>query len=205
MTGRIVYVVDDEEPIRRSSQLMLRLDGYEAVTFETGLAFIGALPALAPGAVLLDLRMPEVDGIEVQRRLRAERDWPVVVMSGHGDLSVAVPAMRGGAIAFLEKPFSKAALGSVLAAAFLKLEDEAAYRAHLGGLAARAEALPEMERAVLSCMARGLANDSIAAEVGAPVARIEIARARMLERLGAEGVTDALRMAFAAELGSGRS
>ena len=103
MSKRCVHVIDDEDAIRRSMHLMLRVLGYEVQTFDSGIAFLAAQTELASGCVLLDLRMPEIDGLEVQRRLRASgADHSVIVMSGHGDLGIAVTAMEQGAVAFLE-------------------------------------------------------------------------------------------------------
>ena len=94
MTKRHIYVIDDEDPIRRSTRLMLTVRGYEVATFESGTGFLEVARALRPGAVLLDIRMPVMDGIEVQRNLNASGfTFPVVVMTGHGDLSVAIAAL----------------------------------------------------------------------------------------------------------------
>ena len=130
MSARCVHVIDDEDAIRRSMQLMLRVMGYEAQAFESGVSFLAAQSEITNGCVLLDLRMPEIDGLEVQRRLNAGgSDHSVIVMSGHGDLGLAVTAMEQGAVAFLEKPFPRAALQQVLEVAFLRLEDPDGYRA----------------------------------------------------------------------------
>ena len=202
MTKRIVYVVDDEEPIRRSLRLMLGVQGYAVTLFESGPALLGVADALMPGCVLLDVRMPGMDGIEVQRRLAARpSDLPVVVMTGHGDLSIAVSALQSGAVAFVEKPFTKATLNQALATAFLKLEDPHGYRGHSEAAAARVGALGDEERAVLAQLAAGRSNDAIAAELGIAAAAVEIRRARLLTELGAESLSDVLRLAFAAGYG----
>ena len=203
MARRTVYVVDDEEPIRGALRLMLTVQGYAVTMFNSGPSLLGVVDALVPGCLLLDVRMPEMDGIEVQRHL-AERGagLPVVVMTGHGDLGVAVAAMQNGAISFVEKPFTKSVLQQALGSAFLKLEDPAGYMRHRDGAAAAVAALGEDERAVLVRLAAGRSNAKIAAELGLSPAIVEVRRARLLAELGAEHVSDLLRVAFAAGLGS---
>lgn len=204
MTRRIVYLVDDEAPIRRSSQLMLRTQGYEVLTLDGGAAFLAALPSLRPGCVLLDIRMPEIDGLEVQRRaMDAGAELPIVVMSGHGDLSVAVQAMQNGAVAFVEKPFSRAILQPALQLAFLKLEEPEGYAAYLEESRIKVAALAPAERAVLTGLVRGRSNEMIAAELGLGTASVEIARARLFSSVGIESTADALRLGFAAGLSPG--
>ena len=202
MTKRVVYVVDDEEPIRRSLKLMLTVQGYTVTLFESGAGLLGVVDTLVPGCVLLDVRMPEMDGIEVQRRLVAgPSELPVVVMTGHGDLTVAVSALQSGAVSFVEKPFTKVTLNQALATAFLKLEEPDGYRNHSEAAAARVGALGDEERAILAQLATGRSNDAIAAELGIAAAVVEIRRARLLTELGADSLSDALRFAFAAGYG----
>ena len=200
---RRVYVVDDEEPIRRSTRLMLTVQGYEVSAFENGRALIEVCTALQPGAVLLDMRMPGMDGLEVQRALLA-RSSPhaVVVMSGHGDLAVAAAALRAGAVAFLEKPFARAAIDRALAAAFLKLVFFFGFVAELGKARARVMALGEGERAVLAGLTHGSSNEAIAAALGVSSQTVDARRARLFADLGVDTLPDALALAFAAGLGA---
>jgi two-component system response regulator FixJ len=202
MGKRLVHVVDDEEPVRRSLQMMLSVNGYSVSAFDSGVSLLDGAEALAPGVLLLDVRMPDMDGIEVQRRLASRRiDMPVIVMTGHGDLSLAIAALQGGAVAFLEKPFARDALAEALDAAFVKLEDSEAYSSRQAAAAASVEALAEGDRALLASLASGRSIDAIAADLGTSAAAAEVRRARLFSRLGAASVNDALRMAFAAGLG----
>jgi two-component system response regulator FixJ len=202
MSKRIVHVVDDEEPVRRSLRMMLSVSGYSVSTYDSGASLLNAAEALAPGALLLDVRMPDMDGIEVQRRLAARRiDLPVIVMTGHGDLSLAIAALQGGAVAFLEKPFAKDALTLALGAAFLKLEDVEGYSSLQAAAGAAVEALAEADRALLAGLASGRSIETIAADLGMNAATVEVRRARLFAQLGAGSVNDALRIAFAAGLG----
>ncbi len=202
MGKRTVHVVDDEEPVRRSLKMMLSVNGYSVSTFDSGASLLDAADVLVPGALLLDVRMPDIDGIEVQSRLVRRRiDLPVIVMTGHGDLSLAIAALQGGAVAFLEKPFGKDLLTEALDAAFLKIEDPDAYSSRQAAASASVEALAEADRALLAGLASGRSIDAIAADLGTNGAAVEVRRARLFAELGAESVNDALRMAFAAGLG----
>jgi len=203
---RNVYVVEDEAAIRRSSELMLRVMGFAARTFESGLVFLQGAGELTPGCVLLDIRMPEIDGLEVQRRLNAEGHChSVVVMSGHGDLSVAVPAFENGAVAFLEKPFPRAALQRALEIAFVRLDDPARYRDYLQEAERAVAVLDPADRQVLDLFTRGLANENIAGELGLAPTAIELSRSRIFGVLGVDSMTETLRLAFAAARGTGHS
>jgi two-component system response regulator FixJ len=156
-----------------------------------------------PGCLLLDLRMPEMDGIEVQRHLTARHSaLPVVVMTGHGDLAVAVAALRGGATAFVEKPFAKATLRVALDSAYRKLEDPAGHRRDCEAAAGRIAALGEDERAVLLHLAAGRSNEAIAAELGIAAPLVEIRRARLLGELGVDSLSEMLAIAYAAGCGA---
>ena len=199
---RTVYVVDDEDPVRRALRLMLTVQGYAVALFNSGLSFLEVVDSLVPGSLLLDVRMPDMDGLEVQRRLGERRpELPVVVMTGHGDLTVAVAALQAGAVAFIEKPFDKASLGDALGRAFLKLEDPGAYEAENRAAASEVARLGEEDRAVLSGIAAGRSNDHIAREMGISATRVEARRARILTELGLYNANDLLRIAFAAGYG----
>jgi two-component system response regulator FixJ len=199
MKPRLVYLVDDEEDIRRSLHLMLCVLGYDARQFESGASFLAALPDLASGCVLLDLRTPEIDGLEVQRRLiAAGSGHSTIVMSSHGELGVVLTALEQGAIAFLERPFSRTALEEALKRAFLRIEDVHAYRDYLRSAALSIQQLSSAERQVLELMARGHDLEGIAQRSGIPLMDVEVSRSRIMERLGAETVTDVLQSAFAA-------
>lgn len=202
MAKRTVYVVDDEEPIRRSLKLMLTVQGFATALFDSGPALLDVVDALVAGVVLLDVRMPEMDGIEVQRHLSGRRDdMPMVVMTGHGDVAVAIAALQNGAVAFIEKPFTKATLAAALEMAFLKVEDAEGYEQRRATAADAVNALAEEDRAILSRLAAGRSNDAIAGELGITAASVEVRRARLLAELGAESFSELLRLAFAGGLG----
>lgn len=190
-----IYLVDDEEVIRRSLRLMLRLAGYEVTAFESGPSFLEAAPDLAPGCLLLDVRMPDMDGLEVQQAmLRRGLDMPVILMTGHGDIAVAVAALQAGAEDFVEKPFDRAKIIEAVERARLRLHDEAGYAAAVAGAARQLDILLDRERDVLAGFAEGLSNQAVAAGLGLDVGTVEIARAGLIEKLGAASLVDVIRM-----------
>lgn len=202
MTRRL-YIVDDDGPVRQSLRLMLAARQFSATLFPSGEAFLDAAGALPRGCLLLDVRMPRVDGIEVQRRLAMRRAaFPIVMMTGHGDLATAIAALRGGALAFLEKPFTKAALLAALDLAFLKLEDPAGFERQLAQTKAEVEALAERDRELLAHLASGSGNDMIARAMQCAPAAVDVARARLLALLGVEHLHDAIRIAHAVGYGA---
>lgn len=195
-----VHLVDDEGAIRRSLTLMLRLAGYQISAFESGRTFLDAVGGLRTGCILIDVRMPDMDGLEVQQELNQRGVWmPVVLMTGHGDLAVAVSALRAGAADFIEKPFERARLLTALERAWLRVTDPQAYRSlqqKASGLLAR---LSGDERAVLAAFSQGLSNSAAAAALGSSVANVEVARAGIIEKLGGATLLDAVRVAYLAE------
>jgi two-component system response regulator FixJ len=204
MTARHVYVVDDEEPIRRSSELMLRVLGFAPRTFESGATFLGEAGELSTGCVLLDIRMPQMDGLEVQRRMNAHgRHHSVVVMSGHGDLGIAAQAFENGAVALLEKPFPRASLERALHIAFIRFEDNPAYRRYREAARQAVASLAPPDRAILALLARGTANESFAERLGLAPTEVEMARSRIFDRLDVDSTTEALRLAYAGGLATG--
>ena len=196
-----IYVVDDDEAIRRSLSFLLKTSGYAVRLFEGGTAFLKEAASLEPGCVLLDVRMPDIDGLEVQRELRARGVMlPVVIMTGHGDIDMAVAAMKAGASDFIEKPFEKAALlGCVEAARRVVVADRGA-GARAEDARARLNGLTDRERDVLDGLVEGLPNKTIAFDLGISPRTVEIHRANLMQKLEVKSLAEALRLAFHAGL-----
>ncbi|MGC6329001.1 response regulator transcription factor [Rhizorhabdus sp. FW153] len=199
---RLVHIVDDEDSIRRSAKFMLSTSGYAVETWESGVAFLKEAKTAEPGCILLDVRMPEMDGLEVQQALN-ERGitMPVIILTGHGDVGIAVRAMKAGAVDFIEKPFEKAVLMSAIEAAHARLGKNVAdlernEEAHvmLGKLTGR-------EREVLDGLAKGLPNKTIAYDLDISPRTVEVHRANLMTKLGVRSLSEALRIAFAAGMG----
>ena len=200
MTDRIVHLVDDDEAIRRSASFMLKTSGFIVQTFASGVELLKER-ALAPGCVLLDVRMPDMDGIEVQKALRGRGiALPVIIMTGHGDIDVAVQAMKHGAVDFIEKPFEKAVLLDAIEEGFARLENANRSRARANDARVMLEALTPRERDVLEGLARGHPNKTIGFDLGISPRTVEIHRANLMTKLEVASLSAALRIAFAAEL-----
>lgn len=197
---RLVHLVDDDEAIRRSVGFMLKTSGYHVRTYESGVEFLKGAPNLEPGCVLLDIRMPGMDGLEVQRALKDKGvSLPVVIMTGHGDVSLAVQAMKAGAVDFIEKPFEKAVLLSAIEHGVERLRKSAANQDRADEAAVRLQALTPREREVLDGLAKGLPNKTIAYDLGISPRTVEIHRANVMSKLAVRSLSEALRIAFAAQ------
>ncbi len=201
-TTRHVHLVDDDEAIRRSASFLLRTSGYTVKTYASGVELLGEGRELTPGVILLDIRMPDMDGLEVQAKLReANILYPVIVITGHGDVALAVQAMKGGAVDFIEKPFEKSALLAAIEEGFRRIEEAGRRHARAGEARARLDILTPREREVLEGLVRGHPNKTIAYDLGISPRTVEIHRANLMAKLGVPSLSDALRLAFAAGLG----
>ena len=198
---RMIHIVDDDEAIRRSAGFMLKTSGYAVTTFASGVAFLRDAKTVEPGCVLLDVRMPDMDGLEVQRRL-AESGvaMPIVVLTGHGDVSIAVRAIKAGAVDFIEKPFEKIILLSAIVAAFERLDDANGRSARATDAVVAIAALTGREQDVLRGLAQGLPNKTIAFDLGISPRTVEVHRANLMTKLQVNSLSEALRIAFAAGL-----
>lgn len=198
----LVHLVDDDEAIRRSASFMLRTSGFVVKTYASGQELLEVGKQLELGCVLLDVRMPGMDGLEVQQALHEQGiRLPIIVMTGHGDVSVAVQAMKAGAVDFLEKPFEKAQLLSALQEGSERLAKAGGRVARTAEAKARLDVLTPREREVLAGLVRGHPNKTIAYDLGISPRTVEIHRANVMSKLGVASLSEALRIAFAAGMG----
>lgn len=203
--ARLVHLVDDDDAIRRSVAFMLKTSGFRVRTYESGVELMKAATDLEPGCVLLDIRMPGMDGLEVQAALKKKGVvLPVIIMTGHGDVTLAVQAMKEGAIDFIEKPFEKAVLLSALEQAEQRLKRDTDSRGRAADARVRLNALTAREREVLDGLALGLPNKSIAYDLGISARTVEIHRANLMAKLGVRSLSEALRLAFAVQDNGGQ-
>lgn len=197
----IVHVVDDDEAIRQSVSFLLRKAGHRVETYASGTVFLKAVSRTTTGCILLDVRMPDIDGLEVQARLA---EWgialPIIMLTGHGDVALAVRAIKAGALEFLEKPFERASLLEAIGEALAQASRHD--RAQLAEAEAviRLAVLTTRERDVLDGMVLGRPNKLIAYDLGIATRTVEVHRANLMEKLGARSLSDVLRIAFAAGL-----
>ncbi|MGN6590412.1 MAG: response regulator transcription factor [Sphingomicrobium sp.] len=196
---RLVHLVDDDAAIRRSVGFMLKTSGHRVETYESGVDLLKAGSRLEDGCILLDIRMPGMDGLEVQKALQqAGIGLPVIIMTGHGDVSLAVRAMKAGAVDFIEKPFEKQAVLGSLDEGFARLSRKEASADRRRDAETRLQALTSRERDVLDGLASGLPNKTIAYDLGISPRTVEIHRANLMSKLGVRSLSEALRVAFAA-------
>ena len=197
---RPVYIVDDDGAFRRSVERLLRSAGMTAVLFESASAFLKAAPTLVDGCVLVDVRMPGMGGLELQKQLKSLGfKLPIIVMTLKGDMETAVRAMKGGAVDFIEKPFNdEGLLGAINAALALPL-GPARDRETMDAVQ-RVAGLSPRERQVLDALVAGRATKQMAYDLGISARTVEVHRARMLARLGTHSLAEAIRLAVLAKL-----
>jgi two-component system response regulator FixJ len=199
---RKVHVVDDDVGIRRSLERLLDAAGFQVASYDTPLALLDVADGLSPGCVLLDIRMPVMDGLELQAIL-SERNspLPVIVMTGQGDVQSAVRAMKAGAVDFIEKPYTDEALLGAIEAALARA-DRADGDRDVAEAARLIATLSRREREVLDALVAGRPNKVIAFDLGISVRTVEVHRSRMMERLGVRQFAEAVRLAVMARYGS---
>lgn len=198
--SNLIHLVDDDESVRRSVGFMLKTSGYLVRSYATGSDLLKEGKRLEPGCILLDIRMPGMDGLEVQQELqRLGVRWPVIIMTGHGDIPLSVRAMKAGAIDFIEKPFEKANLIAAVDEGFRTIARTDSGRERAKNALVRLQALTPRERDVLDGLAKGLPNKTIAYDLGISPRTVEIHRANLMTKLEVRSLSEALRLAFAAE------
>ncbi len=203
MTAPSVYVVDDDPAIRRSLERLLDAVGFRVISFATPGAFLAIADDLAMGCVLLDLRMPEMDGFEVQARLLLiNPDLPVIVITAQGDVQTAVRAMKAGAVDFIEKPYSDDALIAAIESA-MKTGVAKRRTEDIAAAVLLIETLSPRERDVLEALVAGQPNKVIAFNLGISVRTVEVHRSRMMDRLGVRQLGQAVRLSVLASLSEG--
>jgi two-component system response regulator FixJ len=200
---RNIYLVDDDDAVRASLHSLLSLQSDLAVrSFRSGDGFLEDARALDPGVLLLDFHMPGLNGIEVLNALGASEPgkFATVILTGEGNVGLAVQAMKAGALDFIEKPYEAGALIGIINAAFSRLEHDSASAAQIEQASAKIEGLSPRERDVLMGLIEGRANKVIAYELDISPRTVEIYRANLMTKLGVRSLPEALRIAFAAGL-----
>jgi two-component system, LuxR family, response regulator FixJ len=205
LSSQIVYVVDDDRDVRRSISFMLGAAELSSHPFASGSDFLDGLGELQPGCILLDIRMPQIDGFQVMSELaRRGIDWPVVVMTGHGEVAIAVRAMKLGAIDFLEKPFSEEALLGCFENAFALLADRTEAARARQSAEERVGQLTAREMEVLRGLLAGRSNKLLAQDLGISLRTVEMHRGNMMARLRVESLAEALALAIQAGVAPAR-
>ena len=199
MPGELIFVVDDDDAVRASFRAVLETAGYRTMQFGTGAEFLQYPHAGLGACVLLDVKMPGLDGMEVQRRLNDRgAALPVVIVTGHGDIAMAVQAMRAGAADFLEKPVSRDRLLESVARAVGIRRSARPDRQDRFGIDARLRALTTREQQVLEQLVMGRTNKAAALELGISSRTVEVYRRNVMAKMGAGSLSHLVRMTLVA-------
>ncbi len=197
MSTEVVHVIDDDAGVRQSLAFLLTASGFTVRVHESAVAFLAVLPEAREGCVITDIRMPQMNGLELQRRLgELGAGLPVIVMTGHGDVPLAVEAMKAGAVDFIEKPFDDEVLLSAVRAALARRARESARDARALEIQGRIKRLSARERDVLDRLVAGKANKVIAFELGISPRTVEIYRANVMTKMQADSLSELVRMAL---------
>jgi two-component system, LuxR family, response regulator FixJ len=198
-TKPVVHVIDDDEAVRDSLAFLLRSAELSVATYENAVAFLQSHPPQGPACIVTDVRMPEIGGIELLRRLR-ERNvtTPVIVITGHGDVPLAVEAMKLGAADFLEKPFSDESLLGAVHSALAVDEGKSKRGTELAAINEKIASLSNRERQVLEGLVSGHPNKSIAYDLQISPRTVEIYRANLMTKMNASSLSELVRMALLA-------
>jgi two-component system, LuxR family, response regulator FixJ len=198
---RYIYIVDDDEAVRDSLSVLLEAMGHHVRTFGLAKDFLAVAPTLPSGCLIVDIRMPEMDGLELQRALNEQAlDFAVIVITGHGDVPLAVRAMKAGALDFIEKPFSTPTIMASVSAALARIESGEEHDPVAEAALAKLELLSPREREVLQGLLAGLPNKTIAYDLAISPRTVEIHRARVMDKMGARSLSELIRSALAAGL-----
>jgi len=203
MPDRVVHIVDDDEAVRQSLAFLLASAGLTVRLYDSASAFLAGLAAVKAGCLVTDVRMPDMTGIELLQQLRARScKLPAIVITGHGDVPLAVEAMKAGAVDFIEKPFDQEALLRAVRAA-LEL-DRTGADGDDPAIAARLATLSERERQVLEGLVAGHPNKTIAYDLGISPRTVEVYRANLMTKMEARSLSELIRMAILAEIAPAR-
>lgn len=191
----VVFVVDDDEAVRESVKKLLASVGLKAETFGTTQEFLSRKRPPVPACLVLDVRLPDVSGLEFQRQLiDAGIEIPIIFITGHGDIPMTVRAMKAGAVEFLTKPFRGQELLDAVQEAIARDREAWDGRAQMAEISARYHTLTAREKEVMALVAQGLLNKQIAADLGTSELTIKTHRGRVMEKMQADSVADLVRM-----------
>jgi len=198
---RAVHIIDDDQALRESLAFLLRTAQLEVRSFDSAKTFLEALPDASVGCVITDIRMSDMSGIDLLRRLKELKlGVPVIVITGHGDIALAVEAMKIGAADFFEKPFNDDLLLASVRAALKQQEGETKRGAERAEIEHRISALSAREKDVLAGLIQGRANKQIAFDLGISPRTVEIYRANLMNKMQADSLSDLVRMALVVQM-----
>jgi two-component system response regulator FixJ len=200
-TARAVHIIDDDQALRESLAFLLRTAQLEVRSFDSAKAFLDALPNASVGCIITDIRMPDMSGIDLLRRLKELKvGIPVIVITGHGDVPLAVEAMKIGAADFFEKPFNDDQLLTSVRGALQQQQDQTKRGAKRAEVEHRLSKLSAREKDVLAGLIEGRANKQIAFDLGISPRTVEIYRANLMNKMQADSLSDLVRMALLVQM-----
>jgi FixJ family two-component response regulator len=192
----IVFVVDDDISVRESLELLIRSEGWEPETFGSAQEFLARPRALVPSCLVLDVSLPGLNGLELQKRVAIERtDVPIIFITGYGDVPMTVQAMKAGAVEFLTKPFSDDVLLSAIRNAIERSQTALGHEAEMRALRDRYASLTRREREVMALVASGLLNKQVGGELGISEITVKAHRGQAMQKMKADSLADLVKMA----------
>jgi two-component system response regulator FixJ len=201
LASRLVHVIDDDDALRDSLRFLLTSAKFDVETYESATAFLAAMPQIKGGCIITDVRMPGLSGIELLRRLKTlSIDLPVIIMTGHGNVALAVDAMKVGAIEFIEKPFDDVVLLKAVRVALDRYGKEMKKDTEKAQVRERLHSLSQREREVLEGLLAGHPNKIIASDLKISPRTVEIYRAHVMTKMEADSLSELVRMSLAAGL-----
>jgi FixJ family two-component response regulator len=190
-----VFVVDDDDAVRESLDLLIRVAGWQPETYASAEAFLGRSRALVPSCLVLDVSLPDLNGLDLQRRIGTDRsDMPIIFVTGHGDVPMTVRAMKAGAVEFLTKPWRDDVLLSAIASALERSRGSLEQQAEIQVLRNRYATLSRREREVMALVVSGLLNKQIAGELRISEITVKAHRGKMMRRMGAGSLAELVKM-----------
>ena len=202
----IVFVVDDDVSVRESLELLIKFAGWQPETFASAGEFLARPPSATPNCLVLDVSLPDLNGLELQKLIASERtDMPIIFITGHGDVPMTVQAMKGGAVEFLTKPFDDEVLLNAIRHAIRRSAAVLDDQAEITALRGNYESLTPREREVMRCVVAGMLNKQIGLQLGISEITVKAHRGKMIQKMKADSLAELVKTAVRLGLAPARN